>query len=248
MDALLVACEAACDWARECCVSAEGSCSLNDCEEACLLEFDSGSTATCKRLAGAALECFAGTACDATPSVACVSEQDAFEREGCEPEGSGESSELAPAMSVPDATDPLPAATLPDMEPNPAPVVDGDAPPVRSTDGPAFATVSPTFERACTASCHEPGGVLGGPGGAILEAMHDLTAVASYETLTTRRSLQVPSMWLVGSGLDDSYLWHKLQGTHETVGGSGLAMPLTGELTSAELDAIRAWIEGGASR
>jgi hypothetical protein len=77
--------------------------------------------------------------------------------------------------------------------------------------------------------------------------MHDLTTAASYATLTTRRSLQVPSMWLVGSGLQDSYLWHKLQGTQDSVGGMGLTMPFTGALTEEELVAIQAWIEGGAS-
>jgi hypothetical protein len=77
--------------------------------------------------------------------------------------------------------------------------------------------------------------------------MHDLTTAASYATLTTRRSLQVPSMWLVGSGLQDSYLWHKLQGTQETVGGTGVKMPLTGKVSAEELAAIQAWIEGGAS-
>ncbi len=39
-----------------------------------------------------------------------------------------------------------------------------------------------------------------------------------------------------------SYLWHKLNGTQATVGGSGAQMPLGGKLSAKDLGAIEAWI------
>ncbi|MEE8134425.1 MAG: hypothetical protein V3T56_05180 [Gemmatimonadales bacterium] len=46
---------------------------------------------------------------------------------------------------------------------------------------------------------------------------------------------------------DNSYLVHKVQGTHLNVGGSGNQMPLgRSPLTQTDIDLIRAWIEAGA--
>ena len=46
---------------------------------------------------------------------------------------------------------------------------------------------------------------------------------------------------------DNSYLVHKVQGTHLNVGGSGNRMPLgRSPLTQMDIDLIRAWIEAGA--
>ena len=46
---------------------------------------------------------------------------------------------------------------------------------------------------------------------------------------------------------DSSYLVHKVQGTHGTVGGSGGRMPLgLTPLTTEQVDLIRAWITQGA--
>lgn len=39
-----------------------------------------------------------------------------------------------------------------------------------------------------------------------------------------------------------SYLWHKLMGTHKDVGGSGAQMPLGGKLGEKELATIESWI------
>jgi hypothetical protein len=39
-----------------------------------------------------------------------------------------------------------------------------------------------------------------------------------------------------------SYLWHKLNGTQATVGGSGAQMPLGGKLSAKDLTAIESWI------
>jgi len=44
-----------------------------------------------------------------------------------------------------------------------------------------------------------------------------------------------------------SYLMHKLDGTHLGVGGSGSQMPLGGPfLSQGDRDGIRAWINSGA--
>jgi hypothetical protein len=45
----------------------------------------------------------------------------------------------------------------------------------------------------------------------------------------------------------DSYLWHKVNGTQNTLpGGTGSRMPTNGPLTSAQIDLITNWIETGA--
>jgi hypothetical protein len=46
--------------------------------------------------------------------------------------------------------------------------------------------------------------------------------------------------------LEESYLWHKLKGTHLDVGGEGEQMPLIGEIDAAELELFETWILGGA--
>ncbi|MCB9520919.1 MAG: hypothetical protein H6698_06925 [Myxococcales bacterium] len=48
---------------------------------------------------------------------------------------------------------------------------------------------------------------------------------------------------LAPGDLDGSYMWHKLHGTHESVGGSGSQMPLSGSVTEAQLDLLRRYIE-----
>lgn len=44
--------------------------------------------------------------------------------------------------------------------------------------------------------------------------------------------------------LSQSYLWHKLQGTHLEVGGSGVRMPLGGRFDEKSMAAVEAWILG----
>lgn len=57
---------------------------------------------------------------------------------------------------------------------------------------------------------------------------------------------QASLMRVAPGSLEDSYLWHKLKGTHLEVGGDGEKMPLIGEIDSAELELIETWILGGA--
>ncbi len=45
---------------------------------------------------------------------------------------------------------------------------------------------------------------------------------------------------------EDSYLWHKINGTHESVGGTGGQMPLNETpLDTATLTVIETWIREG---
>jgi len=46
---------------------------------------------------------------------------------------------------------------------------------------------------------------------------------------------------------EDSYLWHKLSGTQEDVGGDGTRMPRGGSLGEDDMDLIHAWILQGAA-
>lgn len=151
------------------------------------------------------------------------------------------------------SVDPAPSTEMDPVDdaPEPSPS-DADeptnGPPARSSDGPSFTTtVGPLFNGKCTQSCHEPGGVLGGPGGFDPNVQMSLALADAYQTLTTQRSVQLPTMWLVGETPEESYVWRKLTDTHLDAGGSGAAMPITGVVTDEELAIVRAWIEGGAS-
>lgn len=70
----------------------------------------------------------------------------------------------------------------------------------------------------------------------------------AYANLVGQPSVQVPSMALVQPGEpDQSYLWHKLNGTHLDVGGEGDPMPAIGTpLDDDTLARIEAWIVDGA--
>jgi hypothetical protein len=46
---------------------------------------------------------------------------------------------------------------------------------------------------------------------------------------------------------DDSYVWHKVSGTHRDVGGTGLQMPDPNHpLSSDDMNTLGAWIDAGA--
>ena len=73
--------------------------------------------------------------------------------------------------------------------------------------------------------------------------------VMTYATTVGVASDDVPSMSLVEPGdSENSYLWHKLNGTHQSVGGAGSQMPLSGSpLSAAELSVVETWINDGAN-
>jgi hypothetical protein len=159
-----------------------------------------------------------------------------------------EPSPVEPQLPVtPQPDQPQPVVTPVEPAPECPAEAQTSEPPLRSSTGPSFAaTVAEILDMHCTESCHEPDGILGGLGG-FDEVQMSLALADSYATLTENRSTELPTMWLVGSTLEDSYLWHKLSGTQEQVCGDGAQMPITGELNSEQVGAIRAWIEGGAS-
>ena len=65
-----------------------------------------------------------------------------------------------------------------------------------------------------------------------------------YETIVSVASFDVPSMAQIEPGsVEDSYIWHKIKGTHNSIGGGGAPMPKgTKTITSAELADIELWI------
>lgn len=118
-----------------------------------------------------------------------------------------------------------------------------DAPADDSAPGaPTFADMQHIFDRSCnTYGCHA---------GAEAETGLDLSAGVSYAMLIDAPSAQLASMARVTPGAsEDSYLVHKLDGTHVEAGGSGDAMPpdLPFGLDPGEIDRVRAWIDAGAA-
>lgn len=95
----------------------------------------------------------------------------------------------------------------------------------------------PTLKRRC-AACHitgnEPGKMALVPG----KAYGYLVNVDSVENDLKRIKPGAP---------DESYLIHKLQGTHLDAGGSGVRMPFhQGPLPQKTIDLFRQWVTEGA--
>jgi hypothetical protein len=99
--------------------------------------------------------------------------------------------------------------------------------------------VQPLFDRAC--NCHQS---------TPLMAPFSLAADVAYTNLVGKPSSELPTMQLVAAGkLNESYLWHKVNGTQLEVGGSGKIMPYTLPFVPDhpdELRLIERWIAGGA--
>jgi hypothetical protein len=105
--------------------------------------------------------------------------------------------------------------------------------------GPSFAgTVQPLFDLAC--NCHQTEPVLMAP--------FSLKPAEAYANLVDRPAMQLASMLLVKPGsLNESYLWHKVNGTQIEVGGTGQIMPSTIPLDAGQLGVIERWIASGAA-
>lgn len=113
----------------------------------------------------------------------------------------------------------------------------GDA----STGGPVLdpgyaADIEPMFVMRCQGNCHLPDWTL------------VLAAGQGYDFLVSQPSEELPTMNRVEPGdPQDSYLFHKLAGTHLEVGGEGEQMPRVGpKLSADELAAVESWIADGA--
>jgi len=79
-------------------------------------------------------------------------------------------------------------------------------------------------------------------------AEQSLAEGLAYVNVYNVPSQELPSMDRVEPGdPDQSYLVHKIQGTHLDVGGTGLRMPRGQEpLSQDQINLIRAWIQQGA--
>lgn len=98
------------------------------------------------------------------------------------------------------------------------------------------ATVQPLFDQAC--NCHQS---------TPLMAPFSLKAADAYDNIVGAPASQLPSMPLVTPGkLNQSYLWHKLDGTQLEVGGLGARMPSNIPLDESQKDIVARWIAAGA--
>jgi hypothetical protein len=107
------------------------------------------------------------------------------------------------------------------------------------------ADIQPIFSGSCAFSgCH--GTTNANPAGKPMV----LTSGQSYDAIVGVASDELPSMQRIrASQPDQSYLIHKLQNTHRTVGGSGERMPLgQAALPQSSIDRIRTWVTNGAPR
>ena len=113
-----------------------------------------------------------------------------------------------------------------------------DIPVEEPVDEPTYSVdIQPIIEDACR-GCHTPSFPHG-----------ELVLTAGWASLVDRASSQVPSLMRIEPGQPDaSYLWHKVSGTHRTVGGRGEAMPAGGRdpLSDARLTTLENWILRGA--
>jgi hypothetical protein len=102
-----------------------------------------------------------------------------------------------------------------------------------------YAEIETLFARNCTtAGCH---------GGPELQTGLDLSAGVAYGLLVDEPSVELPSMVRVSPGDPAaSYLFHKLSGTQEDVGGSGDVMPPGFGLATNDIALVERWIAEGA--
>jgi hypothetical protein len=105
------------------------------------------------------------------------------------------------------------------------------------------AEIQPILESACL--CH----FSAMPGGDMTAPYLNFNAGFAVGELVDVDSVQVPSMKRVAPGdIDNSYLVHKLRGTHADVGGPADTdpMPPLAPLAEDDIMRIEAWIAAGA--
>jgi hypothetical protein len=96
--------------------------------------------------------------------------------------------------------------------------------------------IQPIFTANCTTGCH---------GGVRPAAGMSLTSGSSYASLVNRMAsgCTTSHIRVVPGSVSNSYLINKLTGVGMC---SGSQMPLTGSISSSQIDQIRAWICNGA--
>lgn len=117
----------------------------------------------------------------------------------------------------------------------------GCAEPETSPDPVSFAEqVQPVFNEQCL--CH-----MESPSGTKVAPFLTLNEGQSLGELVGVASMEAPALARVEPGIpEESYLWHKIRGTHLDVGGSGESMPPTGPLEETTIQLIEDWIAQGA--
>ena len=93
--------------------------------------------------------------------------------------------------------------------------------------------IQPIWNFSCLL-CHIEGGYGGG-----------LVLVNAFDRVVDQPSQQAHMDLVVPGNPDSSYLWHKLNDTHEQVGGWGAPMPFESSLPAHDLAFVEAWIAGG---
>ncbi|HKP58006.1 MAG TPA: hypothetical protein VJV78_14845 [Polyangiales bacterium] len=100
------------------------------------------------------------------------------------------------------------------------------------------ANVLPLINQAC--NCHQSSPILMAP--------FSLKPEDAYNNLVNKPAIQLPTMMLVKPGaLNASYVWHKINDTQLSVGGSGLIMPSNIPLKPEERRVFERWIAAGAT-
>ena len=101
----------------------------------------------------------------------------------------------------------------------------------------SWSEIEAILEANCVTDCHEPGGE---------DASLDLSDGAYYAIYGVASTQSL--LFLVSAGShEDSYLWHKVNGSQGSVGGSGSRMPKDARpLPQEDIDAIADWIDAGA--
>lgn len=99
--------------------------------------------------------------------------------------------------------------------------------------------IQPIWDAKCVSACHEVGGAA--------ELSLLLSEGDAYAAILSAPSPSVPGLTIVVPGdRDNSYLWHKINGTQADIGGGGLKMPIGGALDIADIETIGQWIDEGA--
>ena len=98
--------------------------------------------------------------------------------------------------------------------------------------------IQPIWFSNCVTYCH---------GGLTPMGDFSLESIDAYDQLLFAPSAQVDMPMVTPGSPDESYLWHKLLGTHLEVGGEGYSMPAELPILSdTKLDRIEEWILIGA--
>lgn len=99
--------------------------------------------------------------------------------------------------------------------------------------------VQPLLNANCT--CH-----LAGSSGMMTAPTLNLNPGSAHANLVGVAAVGGPGSLVEAGSVEDSYLWHKVNGTHLDAGGAGDKMPPAVDLDADQLLVLEAWIASGA--